>query len=405
MITTRVEITPKGRDYIARGGLWVFANEFKTKMKDLKKGEWADFYFKNEFVGHGYVNPHSLIAGRICSLKPVTDRKQMFKELLLTSLKKRQSVCGKAPRNEKVIGTFRVVFAESDSLPGLVVDMYTHKNIKTVVAQSSTAGIDTALDDVIVAINEVLKPDQFVFKAESGTRHLEGIDNYTKVIKGDESNLSNGVAEEEGVLVSCDFIKGQKTGFFLDQRDNRIKLREFIQTYYPHAKVLDLCCYSGGWGLSALKAGAGHVTFVDQSADAIKLVKKGIKLNNFDESKTEVVVADVFDFLKQSTQSYEIVICDPPAFVKSKKNLPQAEQAYLKLNTAATKKLKPEGMLITCSCSYHLHIEKFTEIAATSFGYCEKTAQVMYFGGQSLDHPWIINRPESNYLKCLFLKT
>ncbi|MBK9293995.1 MAG: class I SAM-dependent rRNA methyltransferase [Oligoflexia bacterium] len=385
----KVEITKKSLNYIQSGGLWVFANEFKTKMKDLVLGEWVDFYFQDKFVGFGYVNPHSLIAGRICSFEKVNDRKLMFTELITMALNRRQLQIQR--------DCMRAVFAESDWLPGLVIDVYG----KTVVAQSSTAGIDVALEDIIAAINEVFKPEEFVFKGDGSIRHLEGVSNFIKIIKGEDASLKNGVAFEGGVKIACDFIDGQKTGFFIDQRENRKKLKEFVKD----KSVLDLCCYSGGWGLSALSAGAKSVTFVDQSKDAIELVKKGVKLNQFDTERVKFEVSDVFDFLSNIDEKYDVIICDPPAFVKSKKNLTQAEKAYLKLNYESIKSLSKDGLLVTCSCSYHMSQGNFASIIQEAFSSNSVQAQVVYQGGQSLDHPWIINRPESHYLKCLFLKT
>lgn len=381
-----IQITTKGRDFIKRGNLWIFANEFATKVKNLTKGEWTDFYCKNDYLGYGYVNPNSLIAGRIVSRVKVSDRKKMFIELIKKALFKRDL-------SQK---SYRAVFAESDDLPGLIIDVYD----RTIVAQSSTAGMDAAKEDWKEAILEVLNPENFVVRADGGIRGLEGIPNWTEVVKGDEKALHEGVVTEGEVLIAADFVKGQKTGFFIDQRDNR----QHLMTLAKGKRILDLCCYSGGWGLSALKADASHVTFVDQSAEAIELVKRGIALNKFDEKKTNLVVKDVFDFLKGTSEKFDIIIADPPAFVKSKKNIPQAEQAYFRLNALSLKLLVPEGMLYSCSCSYHMSDGRFAEIIADVFCTLGVEGVVAFRGGQSADHPWVINRPESKYLKCLMVR-
>ncbi len=384
----RIPISSKGKDYLRRGGLWIFANEFQVKMNTLKKGEWVDFYFKDEFLGYGYVNPHSLIAGRICSRDKIQNRKLLLEQKISKCLELRESN----------LQSFRAVFAESDHLPGLIVDVYKHLKT-TVVIQSSTDGMDEAQEDILAAVSEIFKPDELVWRADGSIRNLEGVEMYVKIIKGEEDAVRNGIVAEGDLLIAADFYKGQKTGFFIDQRENRL----FLKSQSENKSVLDLCSYSGGWGLSALKGGASHVTFVDQSADALKLVQKGIELNKF-KNPTKLVVKDVFEFFNNDPQTYDIVICDPPAFVKSKKNIAQAEQAYFKLNQQALKKVKPGGILFTCSCSYHLSEEKFTEILTQCFQSYGIEGSVVYKGSQSADHPWIINRPESHYLKCLGIK-
>ncbi len=426
-----VEITPKGRDFIKKGHVWIFANEFVTKMRELVKGSWVNFECRGEFIGYGYVNANSLIAGRVCSrehLETVApkgappefkfvsrDRAKLIFELIDKSLERRKMTQVWTEKNARTaslipIGSFRAVYAESDMLPGLIVDVYKNsRNRKTtVVALSSTAGMDDAKQDIQSAIMEIFNPDEFIFRGDSAIRGLEGVENFKTPVKGEVGPIKDGIVEEDGVFFSADFIDGQKTGFFIDQRENRQEFKKLIKemkSRHPEQqiKVLDLCSYSGGWGLSALAAGADHVTFVDQSADAIELCKKGMELNNFSLTKATFAKKDVFEFLAtQASPQFDFVVCDPPAFVKSKKNLTQAEQAYFKMNVAAIKVTKQ--YLFTCSCSFHISDSTFTEIVSEAFQNRGTEAQVVFRGSQSSDHPWILNRPESRYLKCLGLK-
>jgi 23S rRNA (cytosine1962-C5)-methyltransferase len=245
-----------------------------------------------------------------------------------------------------------------------------------------------------------LEPSALVVRGDGSIRGLEGIKNFKKIFKGDETSLKQGQAREDDVLFAANFIDGQKTGFFIDQRENRRHLKKHAEG----KRVLDLCCYSGGWGLTALKGRAEHVTFVDQSSEALNLVERGIALNGFDGDRCLLVEEDVFDFLQKDGNMYDIIVADPPAFVKSKKNLPQAIKAYKKLNELALQRLKPSGLLYSCSCSFHLSDEAFEEILRESFQKTGRVGTVVHRGSQGADHPWIINRPESKYLKVLGLQ-
>jgi 23S rRNA (cytosine1962-C5)-methyltransferase len=386
-----VEITPRAVGQIKSGSLWIFANEFVTKMAALTPGAWVNFSSKGKFVGYGYVNPKSLIAGRICSLAEVKEgtgtpnRKSLIKNLLQRANQKR-------PEELRNSGSYRAVFSESDFLPGLIIDVYE----KTVVAQLNTKGMDDAKVDIVSAIEEVLNPDNIVIRADSSIRTLEGAPIFTEVAKGNESELKVSKVREGNISFVADFINGQKTGFFLDQRENR----QHLMGNSAGKTVLDLCSYSGGWGLSALKGGAKNVTFVDQSKEALDLVSKGLELNKFDKSSAALAACDVFDFLKSESKTFDIVVCDPPAFVKSKKNLDQAIRGYKKLNLQAAAKVKSGGLFYTCSCSFHLSEADFELLLRQVFQDMGRQAQVVYRGEQPLDHPWIINRPESRYLKC-----
>ncbi|MDZ4676657.1 MAG: class I SAM-dependent rRNA methyltransferase [Oligoflexia bacterium] len=392
-----VLISERAWGQIKRGSLWIFSNEFQTKMKAIIPGQWVEFYCRSEYVGFGYVNPHSLITGRICSREKVTDIKQMFTHLITQSLQRRKQFLG--------TGSFRAVFSECDSLPGLIVDVYEGS---CCVALSTTAGMDQARSHWEAALLEVLEPEALVVRGDSSIRHLENIKNFKDVVKGKDivksevDSLKNGQVREGDVLFAADFIDGQKSGFFLDQRENR----QHLKKNSSGKTVLDLCSYSGGWGLSALKGGAEHVTFVDQSADALKLVQKGMELNGFDLNRATFITSDVFDYLEKTPVKgkFDIIVADPPAFVKSKKNLPQAVKAYIKLNALAIKRLKYGGVLYSCSCSFHLPEHEFLQVLTESLQKEGRVGTVIYQGGQAPDHPWILNRPESKYLKCLGLQ-
>lgn len=393
----KIAISARAAAALERQNLWIFSNEINQAKKiPLKPGAWCWFESHGRVVGTGYYNPHSLIAGRVLTRDAIDDRKTVLKKHLHAAFARRRELMKQ--------GSCRLVFSEADFIPGLILDCYGH----TLVLQSNTAGIDDALADLRELIPAVFKevfgrsPDAFVIRADSTIRTLEGVGSFSEVVSGEGDKLRAGSFTEGDVRFAADFLEGQKTGFFLDQRDNRRYLRQLPLP--PHSQVLDLFSYSGGWGLNALKAGAERVTFVDQSSAALGQVKTGVELNGFEASRAHLVESDAFDFLEKDTHAYDVVVLDPPAFVKSKKNIPQAIKAYEKCNRLALKRLKPGGLLLTSSCSYHLSTADFFELVQTAFAKESAAAHVVYQGAQAGDHPILLSMPETRYLKCLGIR-
>ncbi len=396
-IDARVAVSQRAASAVKRGYLWVFANEIDMNSVPEQPGTWCRFESDRKTVGTGYVNRHSLIAGRVVSFDSECDAGSLLRSRLISSIGRRKA---------RAMESCRLVFSESDLLPGLIVDWFP----PVAVLQSNTAGIDRVLSELEHLIPSCMQetlgvtPEALVLRGDASVRHLEGIENFSKMSYGDIEVVRNGVVREEGVTISADFLAGQKTGYFLDQRDNRHYLTSFIQKEYPSSRVLDLCCYSGGWGLHALAAGADHVTFVDQSEHALHLVRASLNQNQVSEGKVNLVRGDIFSFLEQATDRYDIVIADPPAFVKSKKRLPQARKAYRKLNRLAWRVLVPSGSLFTCSCSHHLSDVDFREVIAGAVSREGGLGQVFFRGTQSKDHPVLLGMPETSYLKCLGIR-
>jgi 23S rRNA (cytosine1962-C5)-methyltransferase len=215
--------------------------------------------------------------------------------------------------------------------------------------------------------------------------------------------MARAQIQENGVFYTANLVAGQKTGFFLDQRDNRLQLGAWVRDM-GGGRVLDLFCYSGGWGLRALHAGAQHVTFIDQSRDALHLVERGLAANRAPAEKAVLHGGDVFEFLGSDATMYDVVVADPPAFVKSRKNRSKAVKAYQKLNRLAWRRLRPGGILCTCSCSHHLAESDFLSLLATAVGKEGGLGQIIYRGGQAKDHPVLLSMPETAYLKCVGLR-
>lgn len=389
-----VQVSDRAASMVRKGYLWVFSNEIDMKSVPQTHGQWCTFASKSGPVGTGYVNRHSLITGRIVARGEDVDLENLLHTRLTESIMRRGPRAATLPS--------RLVFSESDLLPGLIVDWYP----PVAVIQTNTAGIDTVLPLVEKLVPEIIgnvlqvEVGALVIRGDSSVRRLEGVASFTKVSKGTESDVRNGLVHEHGLSIAANFLSGQKTGYFLDQRENRRYLETFVKENHTR-RVLDLCCYSGGWGLHALAGGAAHVTFVDQSADALELVKRSLNASDFAPSKADLIHQDVFSFLSEATEPFDLVIADPPAFVKSKRQLPQAVKAYRKLNRLAWKRLSPGGTLFTCSCSYHLDETAFRDMVNGAIARETGMGQIFFRGAQGEDHPVLVSMPETSYLKCM----
>ena len=264
-----------------------------------------------------------------------------------------------------------------------------------------------ALKDLIIeALDEIFSPSAIVLRNDSRIRSLEGLPLYKEVLKGtlgeDKKNLP--LIREDGVLFEVDPTEGQKTGFFLDQRENRTLLREFVSG----GRGLDLFSYSGGWAMHLAQGGA-QVVCVDESPRALDMARRNAALNNIQDG-VEFVRADVFDFLKNQRSApeggggnYDFIVLDPPAFVKSSKKIMEAVKAYRTLNEACMRLLKPGGVLATSSCSYHMGRELFIDMLRDAAVRAGRSTRLLALRSQGRDHPVLLSMPETEYLKCAFL--
>jgi 23S rRNA (cytosine1962-C5)-methyltransferase len=391
-----VGISPRAARRLADGFLWVYSNEIEGCDEPPAPVYWCRYTHAGRTVATGYFNRHSLIAGRVVAREETGDLDRLLEERLLTALARRRPLeDGRSAR---------IVFSEADLLPGLVIDLFP----PYAVLQSNTAGMDLMLPRLAERVPELIERvfqatlRGLVLRCDSAVRRLEAVDLFRRVAFGDPDALTRVEVREEGVRYAADLIAGQKTGFFLDQRDNRLRFGALVRELSP-GRVLDLFCYSGGWGLRALHAGAGHVTFVDENREALELVKKGLAANGIEPERADLQRADVFDFLSRPQDPYDAVVADPPAFVKSRKNLAKAIKAYQKLCRMAWRRLKPGGVLFACSCSHHLSESDFLNLLADAVAKEHGLAHLIYRGGQSQDHPVLLSMPETSYLKCLGL--
>lgn len=379
----------RGHDRRVRGGHpWVFSNEIASLDGPADPGVAVEIVSADgQRLGTGYYNPHSLIAARILSRHTENiDSTDFFLATLQKSLEYRRRTCGS-------LDALRLVHGESDSLPGLVVDRYGD----VLSVQLLTAGMEKRRDVIVQSLLELLAPCAIVGRNDSASRELEGLPRHVEMLHGDDPGPV--ATTVNGLKFAVDVMAGQKTGLFLDQRDNCRCLDGLVQG----DKVLDLFCYAGAWSLHAAKHGAQAVTGVDVSAAATRQARENAQLNGLD-AQCRFIAADVFDFLREHHgRRFGTVILDPPAFIKSRKHLEEGKKGYLTVNRRAMEMVAPAGFLITCSCSHHLDRASFLSIIAHAAQQARRSVRLVEMRGQAVDHPILPSCPETDYLKCAIL--
>jgi 23S rRNA (cytosine1962-C5)-methyltransferase len=377
---------------LVAGHLWVFSNEIDTAATPLTAfaaGEIAALRsHRDAFLGFACVNPHALICARILS----RDERQPVDAALIEARLR----AALALRTRLGIATHcRWVFGESDLLPGLVLDRYGD----VVVGQIATAGMEALKGDIEAAVRTVVNPRCLYWKNDSAARELEHLPSYSQAAFGEAPHTIT--ATEADLTFTAPLAEGQKTGWFYDQSANRARLARYV---LPGARVLDVCCYAGAWAVTALRHGAKHATCVDSSQLALEYAGTNATANAV---AIEPLRDDAFDALKTLAGQgarFDVVILDPPAFIKRKKDLPQGQAAYRKLNQLALAVLADEGLLVSCSCSYHLAPHELLEAIQTAARHSGRFVQVLEAGGQSPDHPLHPAIPETRYLKAFFCR-
>jgi len=368
---------------IFSGHLWVFSNEILKLEGEPSNGDLVQVCnYREDFIGCGFYNKNSLIAVRIISFGLIDDLEVLFRQRIISANSLRKTFY---PQRD----SYRMVFSESDFLPGLIIDKYN----QTFVLQVYSFGMQKNISTIVRILKEEFNAENIFSKNENYFRQLEGLEETNEIYFG---NFLTETINDGSVNYKVNFEQSQKTGFYFDQSDNRF----FIEQLVKGKKVLDCFCNSGGFGLHAAKAGAKSVTFVDSSSNEIKTVKENYQLNGI-ESETEFITDDVFDYLERISngEKFDVVMIDPPAFAKNKKSIPAAKKGYEKLNRRALKCTKPNGWLVTSSCSHHLTESDFFSVIQSASQKAVHQVQLIHFNGASFDHPRLISMPETSYLK------
>lgn len=394
-MTPIITILPGRQKRLRSGHPWIYSNEIAMSAETKALPPGGVVTVKGDdgvFHGVAHFNPHALISARIVTRRDGAVLDDAFFEGRLRRALDLRSRFFTAPY-------YRLAHAEADGLPGLIIDRYGD----TVVLQFNTAGMDRARAEILAAVQSVFNPRQCVIRNDSPAREREGLTLGVEIVGGAEIP-GDGTCEieENGVRFVTDLQQGQKTGWFFDQRENR----RFVANLSKGRRVIDCYCHSGGFGVQAAVAGASNVTMVDSSTLALDLAIQSAALNNV-SAQCSTIKADVFDELTRQAragETYDVVIADPPAFVKSKKDQRSGERGYRKLARLAASLVAPGGMLFIASCSHNVAPEPFAKLVAIGVGDARRTGRVLRSSGADVDHPVHPNLPESAYLKAQTLQ-
>ena len=395
-MTTAATTAPKlvlrrGEDRRVRGGHpWIFSNEVESWLGDVEDGGLVDVNdHRGAFLGRAYVNRHSLICARLLTRGRDEIDTAFFVKRLERAQRLRESVYPGEP-------AMRLVYGESDQLPGLVVDRYGDY----LSAQVLTLGMERRLPMLRAALEQVFEPRGVVLVADSPLRLLEGLDQRRETWWGD---VPERVPVKVGRFdLEIDLLHGQKTGLFLDQRENRRR----AETRAKDRTALDVFCYQGEWAMHLARGGATSVLAVDSSEPALTLARANVERNGLND-RVQFLRMDAFDALRKLEREgkrFGMIVLDPPALIKSRRAVAAGARAYREHNRLAMNLLEEDGILVTCSCSHHLDDDMFRQVLLESARAAKRPMRVLDWAGEAADHPRLLAVPETHYLKCAVLQ-
>lgn len=389
-----VRLKSKADRRIRQGHPWAFSNEIEMDetARGLAPGSVVRLVTANgKALGIFLFNRHPLISARRISRDPAAVIDEAFLEARLRRALALREALVEVP-------FYRLVHAEADGLPGTIIDRFGD----TLVLQINTAGMEALQPQLLEALDRVLAPRHILLRNDTPARDLEGLSQHTEILRGTFSGSLE--VHENGARYFADSGEGQKTGWFYDQRDNRAFVGRLVRGA-GLKRVIDLYSFSGGFGIQAALGGAAEVTLLDRSAAALDLARQAAEANGVAE-RCQFRKSDAFaalEHLARKGTPHDLVIADPPAFVKAKKDLPQGLRAYRKLARLASGQVAAEGYLVICSCSHHVERERFAEQVRRGIEDCGRKARVLRAAGAAFDHPLHPGLPESEYLKALVL--
>ncbi|MEZ5358990.1 MAG: class I SAM-dependent rRNA methyltransferase [Candidatus Zixiibacteriota bacterium] len=369
---------------------WIYTGSLEKPSDDIQHGDFVHVELDGTIIATGMYSRHSMIAVRLMAYKRTTIDKEWVRERIQKAIRLRQDF-GPLPLPQTT--GWRVIFGQSDALPGLVADKYGD----TVVIQISTAGMDTLRDIIVECLIEELKPRCIYERSDMVARSEEKLPNRTGLCYGEDFEYAEFL--ESGRRYLADFKAGQKTGFYLDQRELRNAIGEFSR----NKKAVDIFSYTGAAGIAALAGGASSVEFVDSSASALDLCRRHTILNNFPEQNITTTEADVFQWIADKKEpEYDLVMLDPPALIKSRKHIEAGKKAYHFLNRAALRIIKDGGLFVTSSCSAYMTHDMMVEMLINALKQANVGLTIFKTVQQSPDHHVPVFFPEAFYLKSIF---
>lgn len=370
---------------------WIFSGAIQRIVGKPDEGETVTVYTNdNKFIARGHIQVGS-IAVRVLTFTDEPINHDFWKQRIATAYDMRRSI-GIADRTDN--DTFRLVHGEGDNLPGLVIDIYDD----TAVMQAHSVGMHICRNEIAVALQEVLgdRVKNIYYKSETTLPYKADLNQEDGYIVG---KSASNVATEYGLKFHIDWLRGQKTGFFIDQRENRA----LLEKYSKGRKLLNMFCYTGGFSIYALRGGAELVHSVDSSAKAIDLTNANAELNFPGDTRHAAYAEDAFDYLEKMGDNYDLIILDPPAFAKHRDSLRNALIGYRRLNAKAIEKIKPGGIIFTFSCSQAVSKDNFRTAVFTAAAMAKRNVRILHQLTQPADHPVSIYHPEGEYLKGLVL--
>ncbi len=391
MTYKKVYLKPGKEESLKRFHPWVFSGAISRMEGEPEEGEIVDVYTsKKEFIACGHFQIGS-IAVRVLSFTQGEINHEFWKKKLEVAYDLRRSLylAGNPDNN-----TYRLVHGEGDNLPGLIIDVYNH----TAVMQAHSVGMHVYRMEIAEALSEVMGDviQHIYYKSETTLPFKADLGQENGFIKG---GSPENIAMEYGLKFHVDWLKGQKTGFFVDQRENR----HLLEQYAKGRNVLNMFCYTGGFSFYAMRGGANLVHSVDSSAKAIDLTNQNVELNFPGDTRHQAYAEDAFKYLDRMGDQYDLIILDPPAFAKHRDALRNALRGYSKLNAKAFEKIKPGGILFTFSCSQVVDKRDFRNAVFTAAAQSGRSVRILHQLTQPGDHPVNIYHPEGEYLKGLVL--
>ena len=381
-------VLKKGKEKpVLRGHPWIFSGAVERIGGEISPGDVGEVYSaEGRFLGVGHLNPRSQIIVRILSQKKEDLNRHFYEERISRAAAWREG------RLRKQTNAFRIVNGEGDFLPGLIIDRYG----EILVLQCLTAGMERVKGLLIDSLVSLFHPESLYERSDVAIRREEGLREVSGLLYGKE--IPDDVEIGEGPCrFKVDMKKGQKTGFYLDQRENRMSLRGLTEG----KGILDCFSYTGGFSIHAGFHGAEEVTLIDSSEEALRIVEEHFHLNRLDHLRRRLIRGDTFEVMRSLQEEYDIVILDPPPFAKKKSHLPKASRGYKDLNLQAFRLLKEGGLLFTFSCSHHMSPDLFQKIVFSAAVDAGKKIQLFGRRGHPIDHPVDLCHPEGEYLKGL----
>lgn len=375
------------------GHLWVFSNEIdtaRTPLSAFEPGQNVELIDDTgKFLGHAYINPNSLICARIVSReREYPASASLITHRLNIALSLRQRLFGQP--------YYRLVYGEGDALPGLVVDRFGD----VLSVQITTFGIEKRREEILGCLDKLLRPKAIILRNDSSIREMEGLPRYVEVAHGTAPELLDVI--ENDCRFQAPAQTGQKTGWFYDHRLNRGRLTHYVKDL----RVLDVFSYMGGWGIPAAVAGAREVLCIDESNLAIDQIHNNAALNNVGD-RVGTLHGDAFEALKQlraEREHFDVIVLDPPAFIKRKKDIAKGTEAYRRLNQMAMQVLSKDGILVSASCSYHMDRDELRQQVLQAARHIDRNVVVLEQGHQGPDHPVHPAIPETDYLKAFICR-